>query len=180
MDTVTSLIAGQTDKRGIVVAQRSVQVERVLPAGCPAGTICAICSGRSAGSGVKSTALTPLKIVVVPRMPSASVRTATIAKVGGAHQRPNGVVKVLPHRGEAGEAALGAMGFHRLGDAAKLTQRRVTRLLRRHALPHVLVSCLGKVRVDLGAQLPLASCAAAEETEKARQKDSRRGHDGSS
>ena len=63
-----------------------------------AARICAICSGRSVGSGVKSRALTPLKIVVLPRMPIASVSTATIAKPGCADERADGVPQVLSER----------------------------------------------------------------------------------
>lgn len=44
-------------------------------------------------------------------------------EAGYTNQRPYGVLKVLPQRGEEREAALGAMGFHDLADAAELTQR---------------------------------------------------------
>jgi hypothetical protein len=48
----------------------------------PPCTTWTICSGRSIGSSVKSNALTAPRIVVLPRMPIASVRTATMAKPG--------------------------------------------------------------------------------------------------
>ena len=72
------------------------------------------------------------------------------------------------------------MGFDGLGDAAEPTQRRVTRLLGRHTLAHVLAGRLGDVPVDLGTQFAFTSCAAAKETEQAREKDSQGGHDRSS
>ncbi len=42
----------------------------------------AICSGCFVGSGVYRMAFTPLKTVVFPRIPIASVKMATIAKPG--------------------------------------------------------------------------------------------------
>ena len=67
-----------------------------------------------------------------------------------------------------------------LGDAAELAQRRVTRLLGRHAPAHVLADSFGDVPVDLGTQFPFASGAAAKEIAQAREKDAQGGHDGSS
>ena len=140
----------------------------------------AICWGRSAGNGAKSRALTPLKTVVFPRIPIASVRMAIDREAGRADERADGVSQVLRERREEREAALGAMGFDGLCDAAELAKRQVTRLLGRHALPHVLVGRLGDVPVDLGTQLAFTSCVAAKQTEQARQKDSQGGHDRSS
>ena len=123
MGTVTSLMAASATNEELLsrsaVYSLSGCFESTL-GDVRLGTTCAICSGRSAGSGVKSRALTPLKIVVLPRMPIASVSTATIAKPGARIERPHGVPQVLTQRGEEREAALVAMGFDRLRHAAEL------------------------------------------------------------
>ena len=97
-----------------------------------------------------------------------------------ADERTDGVLEVLTQRGEEREAALSAMGFDGLSDAAEPAKRRVTPLLGRHALAHVLVRRLGDVRVDFGTQLAVTSSAAAEEAEKAREQNTQAGHDPSS
>jgi hypothetical protein len=64
----------------------------------------------------------------IPENPNRQRQDGDHREAGRADQGPHGVLKVLPQRGEEREAALGAMGFHGLADAAELAQRRVTRL----------------------------------------------------
>ena len=90
------------------------------------------------------------------------------------------MTRVLTQRGEKREAALRAMGFDGLGDAAELAQRHVMRRLGRHPLAHVLVHRFGDVRVDFGMEFAVTSGAAAEKTEQAREQDTQAGHDSSS
>jgi hypothetical protein len=56
----------------------------------------------------------------------------------------------------------------------------LSRVGRTHALPREFVHRFGDVRVDFGTQLAVTSSAAAEEAEKAREKNAQPGHDSSS
>ena len=122
--------------------------------------------GAGTGSGLNITASSSVKIAVLAPMPSASVPIADERKRGVLDERARGVAEILAKVVEPRERPHVAMHFDGLDHAAEVPQRRQARLVRRQALPDVLVGRFRQVARELVVHLAIELPRPAERAQR--------------